>query len=342
MPHRLAVPETDPAAIFELFRGNYASELLTAAVVEFRVFARLAERALSADELRRELGLAERPATVLLTALRAMKLIVEVDGRLRLTTLAQEHLVPGAPLDVSAYLGLAAESPGVLGMIERLKSNHAVQAARDDQGTAFTFRQGVDSAMDQEASARRLTLALAGRARNVAPALAEAWPLSTARRLLDVGGGSGLYTIAWLERHRQLRGVVWDRAEVLKVAIEMDRLECVAGDMFADPVPEGADVCLLSNVLHDWDVADCRKLVTRCAAALAPGGWLLVHDVLLNDALDGPLPIALYSAALFSVTEGRAYSAAEYRAWLTAAGLQVDSITPTLAHCSVIAARKPG
>jgi len=62
----------------------------------------------------------------------------------------------------------------------------------------------------------------------------------------------------------------------------------------------------------------------------------MVHDVFLNDALDGPLPIALYSASLFTLTEGRAYSAAEYRLWLEEAGLQVGPVSPTLIHCGVL------
>jgi hypothetical protein len=142
-----------------------------------------------------------------------------------------------------------------------------------------------------------------------------------------------------------LRAIVWDRAEVLKVAREMgqlygvsDRLECWPGDMFDDPVPEGADCILLSNVLHDWDVPHCRHLVNRCGEALPAGGRLLIHDVFLNDALDGPLPVALYSAALFSITEGRAYSAAEYRGWLVEAGLEPQPIIPTLIHCGILEA----
>ena len=67
-----------------------------------------------------------------------------------------------------------------------------------------------------------------------------------------------------------------------------------------------------------------------------------MHDVFLNDTLDGPLPIALYSAALFSLTEGRAYSAAEYRTWLNSAGLETSrQIVPTLVSCGVLAATKP-
>jgi hypothetical protein len=112
--------------------------------------------------------------------------------------------------------------------------------------------------------------------------------------------------------------------------------------MFRDPVPDGCDVMLLSNVLHDWDVPECRALVRRCAEALPAGGRLLVHDVFLNDALDGPLPIALYSAALFALTEGRAYSAAEYRQWLAEAGLTPGAVVPTLIHCGVLTGQRPG
>ena len=56
--------------------------------------------------------------------------------------------------------------------------------------------------------------------------------------------------------------------------------------------------------------------------------------------MDGPLPIALYSAALVSVTEGRAYSGAEYRQMLKAAGLTPQPIVPTLVHCGVLAGLK--
>ena len=212
-------------------------------------------------------------------------------------------------------------------------------------GAAFIYRAGLGSAMEKEAAARRLTLALAGRSRNIAPVLAERLPLDGARRLLDVGGGTGLDSIAWLQRHRHLHAVVWDRPQVLKVAAELaaahgvaDRLECVPGDMFTDPVPARADVVLLSNVLHDWDVPECRRLIERCAAGLSSGGRLLIHDVFLHDALDGPLPVALYSAALFCLTEGRAYSAAEYRSWLAEAGLTPGPVVPTLIHCGVLPA----
>jgi len=71
-------------------------------------------------------------------------------------------------------------------------------------------------------------------------------------------------------------------------------------------------VVLLSNVLHDWDITDCDTIVRRSADAVNPGGEVLIRDVLLDDELDGPLPIALYSVSLFSLIEGQAYSPKEY------------------------------
>ncbi|WP_395845621.1 hypothetical protein [Cystobacter fuscus] len=67
-----------------------------------------------------------------------------------------------------------------------------------------------------------------------------------------------------------------------------------------------------------------------------------MHDVFLNDALDGPVAVAHYSAILLTLTEGRAYSAAEYRAWMREAGLEPGEVVPTLVHCGVLPARKPG
>jgi ubiquinone/menaquinone biosynthesis C-methylase UbiE len=349
MNNTIPSPVTDPTAIFEHFRGVYATELLTVAVIEFDVFSRLAERGKSFDELRAEIGLDLRPANVLFTALRAMGLLQQTaDVSLNLTPIAREHLIPGEPFDVTGYIGLAAESPGVREMAERLRTNRPATNRKEDEGAAFIFREGIESAMDREASARRLTLALAGRAKNVAPYLASAVDLGNAQKVLDVGGGSGIYSIALLEKYPLLRAIVWDRPEVLKVAQEMgktygvsDRLDLTSGDMFADPVPAGCDAVLLSNILHDWDVPECRSLLKRCADALPTGGRLFIHDVFLNDDLGGPLPVALYSAALFTITEGRAYSTAEYRTLLGEAGLTPgDRVVPTLVHCGVLEARK--
>ncbi|QDS88184.1 Demethylspheroidene O-methyltransferase [Rosistilla ulvae] len=345
----LVKPQTDPTPIFEHFRGNHGSELLTAAVAHFDLFGSLDRAPCSLEELAQRLSIQIRPANVLVTALRSMGMLQIDAERLQLTDLAREHLVPGGAFDCGDYLGLAAQNPSVLQMVELLKSNRPLGSdASDGGGAAFIYRDGIASAMEAADTARHFTLALSGRAKNVAPLLAEVADLSKARRLLDVGGGTGIYTYALLQKNPNLQGILFDRPEVLKVAEEMgqhygvmDRCELVSGDMFAAPLPEAADAILLSNILHDWDLPECEALIDRCAKALSPGGQLMIHDVFLNDTLDGPLPVALYSASLFSFTEGRAYSAAEYRNWLEAAGLRPQPVVATGVHCGLLSAIKP-
>jgi O-methyltransferase domain len=349
----LQKPDTDPTGIFEHFRNGYATDLLTVACVDFDLFGRLSRGARDFESLRQELDLAPRAANVLFTALRAMRLIrLDSEGRYELTPESREHLVPGEYFEVGGYVGLVAEAPNVRALAQRLKTNTPADNRSDDDGAAFIFREGMSSAMDREASARRLTMALAGRARNVAPYLAANLDLAGVAHLLDVGGGTGIYAIACLQKNPTLRATVWDRPEVLKVAREMadaydvaERLDCVPGDMFADAVPGNPDAILLSNILHDWDLPECRQLVAKCydalPAAYPTGGRLFIHDVFLDDDLGGPLPVALYSTALFTLTEGRAYSASEYRGWLTEAGFQpAPAIVPTLVHCGVLEGRK--
>ena len=339
-------PYSDPTPIFEYFRAGFASNLLIAAVVHFRVFEHLAACPLALTELRDVLHLEERPAIVLTTALRAMGLLIaNPAGLLQVSPLAAEQLTQDSYFSIADYISLAAESPNVVELVDRLRSNRPANSVDKDAGAAFIYKEGMESAMEKEASARQLTLALAGRAKNVAPVLAERLPPGSGI-LLDVGGGTGIYSIALLQKNPDLRAIVLDRPEVLKLAREFadsygvaDRMEFLEGDMFTVSLPS-ADFVLLSNILHDWDVTDCQTLIRRCAASLRPQGRLLIHDVLLNDALDGPLAVACYSAQLFTLTEGRAYSAAEYRSWLLEAGLEPSESIPTLAHCHVISASK--
>ncbi len=342
LPH--LPPSVDPTPVFDLVRGNFQTELL-ACGQELGVFERLGRGAVTEEELRMELGLGHRPFTVLFCALRAMNLVQgPPGGELRLTEQGR-FLVPGYTYDITGYVGLTSQLPGVQHLLERLKRDVPMEN-RAGEGKAFIFREGMDSAMEDVESARRLTLALAGRAAICAPALASVLPLEGMRNLVDLGGGSGIYAVALARANPHLRVAVVDRPSVLETARELlrdepgaERVDLLPGDLFKE-YPK-ADGVLLSNILHDWDLAANHEILTRCREALPEGGRVFIHDVFLNDALDGPLPEALYSAALFSLTEGRAYSRAEYRGMLRAAGFVPTATTPpTAVHCGVLAAVK--
>src|SRR5438093_9008328 len=143
---QLLPPTCDPAPIFEIFRGNYAMELLTAAVAHFGVFDRLSAGPMPAAELRKAIGLGERQFIVLTTGLKALQLLEEKNGRLQPTTIAREHLAPGQPLDVSDYIRMAADSPGVAALVEHMRQGTLAGAAKDDDRAVFIYREGLESA----------------------------------------------------------------------------------------------------------------------------------------------------------------------------------------------------
>jgi SAM-dependent methyltransferase len=112
--------------------------------------------------------------------------------------------------------------------------------------------------------------------------------------------------------------------------------------MFESDFPEGFDVILLSNVLHDWDDPVAAVLLAKAAKALPPGGLLLLHDAFLDADKRGPLPVAQYSALLMHSTEGRCFSVGEIRIWLEKNGLDWLGQHPTAVDRSVIIAAKAG
>ena len=158
--------------------------------------------------------------------------------------------------------------------------------------------------MESETFAEEFTAAMNTRGLLTAPALAQQLDLSRHQRLLDIAGGSGVFACALAERFPELRASVLEKAPVDRIAARSiqrrglgDRVDTVIGDMLAEPLPGGYDVHLLSNVVHDWDDDVVRQLLGASAAALPPGGLLIIHDTFLNATKTGPLPIAEYLGA---------------------------------------------
>jgi predicted O-methyltransferase YrrM len=118
------------------------------------------------------------------------------------------------------------------------------------------------------------------------------------------------------------------------------RVTVVAGDMLSDPLPDGYDVHLWSNVLHDWDVPIVTELLRASARALPSGGEIVIHDAFLNADKTGPPPIAGYSVLLMHVTQGRCYSVREMASWLLDAGFSDPHEVPSAVGRSALVARR--
>lgn len=112
--------------------------------------------------------------------------------------------------------------------------------------------------------------------------------------LMDVGGNAGGYAIPIARAQPGLRITILDlpaleplaRARVAETGVEQ-RIEFRAGSFF-EPLPTDSDCILLSSILHDWDDADCHRILANCNAALRPGGSIVVTEPMLSDDFTGP------------------------------------------------------
>lgn len=336
----------DPAPITRHLRAKAASHLLVAAVHHLHIFEELSRLPLSFEELRHKLDLAERPAMVLFPALCAMKLLqYDGEGRLEVTPLGR-FLLKETPENLIGYVGLEAEDPGVLRMVEWLKNDGP---AGGSQGFSYVKDEHAPSPMDEPEAARFFTMALAGRAKYLSPVVASKMTRREGH-LVDVAAGTGYYSYEWLLANPGSTATIVDRPEVLKIAREIldsygnaaltQRVNFHAADMLMDDIPKG-DMLLAASLFHDWPSETCRTLMQKFASAINEGGELWVHDAFLDDTLDGPLAVTDYSAMLFLGTKGRAYSRKEYRAWFAEVGLMSSGINiPTLLDYSLISATK--
>jgi hypothetical protein len=176
---------------------------------------------------------------------------------------------------------------------------------------------------------------MAGRAQQEADDVVAAYDFGGIGRLVDVGGGRGVLAAAILRAAPRPRIELVDRPAAIEAARGHvtaqgvgDRCTCLVGDFF-DSVPAGADAYLLSRVIHDWDDAGARRILSTVRAALpAHGRVLLVEAILPERAADRPAAIRM-DLHMLVLLGARERTAAQFGGLLADAGLRVQRIVPT-------------
>jgi len=280
---------------------------------------------------------------VMLTLFAAMGLMRREGGTCSLTQLAKEHLCSSSPWCIAPYFGSVKERPVCVDMVEVLRTG------KPSRWASLRSEEEWTKAMENPTFASQFTSAMDCRGAYLGGAMAQRLDCAGYSHLLDVGGGSGIYACALAARHPHLRATVLDKIPVDRLARQAvaergfaDRVNVEAGDMFSGaPFPEGCDIHLFSNILHDWDRPQVEQLLTKSFDALTPGGKIVIHDAHINADKTGPLPVAAYSALLMTISEGKCYSEREMEEYLTRAGFKDVEHFPTVADRGVMTASKP-
>ena len=172
---------------------------------------------------------------------------------------------------------------------------------------------------------------IAGMQRNAkdrAPLVVKALGMAGVRRILDLGGGSGAYSIAFAKASPEVRCEILDVPEVVPLTTEYiakagvaAQVSVRAGDMLHGDFGSGYDIIMLNAICHMFSPEQNREIFLRARQALAPKGRLVVQDFILNPEKTGPQHAALFSLnMLVSTDAGASYSESEYTEWMKAAG----------------------
>ncbi len=165
--------------------------------------------------------------------------------------------------------------------------------------------------------------------------------------VVDVGGGNGTLLASVLSAHPYLRGVLFDRPQVIQEAREnpavkgvANRCELAAGDFFKS-VPTGGDSYILSRVLHDWDDQNCLNILRQCRVAVPSRGKLLIIEPLLADEARFSY-VQGFDVNMMVMSSGRGRTPDDFEKLLKMSGFRLARVVPLVVGAHIIEATTDG
>ena len=304
-----------PDELNRALRGFQESRVLLTAV-ELDLFTAVGSGA-RAEEVAAKIGSDARATDMLMNALVAMGWLTKQEGVFRNSPFSARYFVAGSADDWrGATLHLA-----------HLWQTWSTLTACLRAGTSVLRREAAERGEDWT---RTFIAAMHRNARYRAPLVVAAVGTEGVTRMLDVGGGSGAYSIAFASAKQDLEVDLLDLAEVIPIAQDhiagaglAARIRTRLGDLRADKFGEGYDLVLVSAICHMLGTDENKDLLKRCFEALAPKGRVVIQDFILEPDRTAPKSAALFALNMLVGTQaGSTYTEAEYASWLRKAGFQ--------------------
>lgn len=324
-----------PDDIMEIAGAFQRSRVLLTAF-ELGIFSELEDARKGSAEVARALGADERAADRLMNALCAIGLLHKEGGKFSNATHAARFLVKGRPGYMAGLMHTANmwETWGTL--------TEAVRRGKSVAGKG-PWERG-------EKWVEAFIAAMHYRAVWQAPEVVKLIDASKAKRLLDIGGGSGAYSAAFIRTNDGMRATVFDLPNVIELAKRYvaeeglsDGVDFVAGDYNGASLGDGYDIAFLSAILHSNSPSQNASLLKKAARALNAGGQAVVQDFIVDEERAGPPFAALFALNMLVATErGDTYTESEVRGWMEGAGLSDIERKDTGVGTALIIGRKGG
>lgn len=302
---------TLPDRLEQMIRGYQPSRCLLTAL-ELDIFTAIAGGA-SAEQVASKIDAHPRATATLLNALVALGVLVKSGHRYENTAETARFFVQGS------------ENNHRNGLLHTANIWHRWSTLTE------AVRRGTRVAIDRDQTFDWTANFIHGMQRNAkdrAPLVVKAIGTTGVRRILDLGGGSGAYSIAFAKASPDVHCDILDLPEVIPLTSDYvskagvsSQITMRAGDMLHDDFGSGYDVVMLNAICHMFSEEENQQVFRRAHQALKPNGRLVVQDFILNNEKTGPAHAALFSINMLVSTEaGASYSEKEYTGWMKAAG----------------------
>ncbi len=325
-----------PAQMLDLITGYWVSRMVYV-VARLGIADLLAKKARSAADLAGAAGVDADRLFRVLRALAACGVFVEKAGRFRLTPLG-ETLRTDVPASMRDFALMMVEDYNQQAWMRLLDGVRAPVSPFDlaHGQRIFPFFE----AHPEHLAVFARSMASISGAEN--PAIAAALDCRRVQTLVDVGGSQGHLLATILRANPKLRGVLFDLPSVVAGAKDAPflaepavrrRVEFVAGSFF-ESVP-AADAYIMKYILHDWTDDECVRILSRCRAAMAKGGRVLVVDCVIPPGND-PHWGKMLDVNMLALTTGRERTKAEFADLFARAGLRLKKVHATECPLSII------
>lgn len=313
----------NPGLIHQLALGYRASAVFFAAS-DLDIFTHIGDGALTAAELAQRTGAAAEPLRMVIETCADVGLLQRDGEKFRNTPTTNVFLVKGRPAYLGGGLKYARDLYPAWGALGSLV---ATGKPPMDPETILG---------DDKAKTRAFVMAMHERAKGIGSVLPHNVSLAGRKKLIDVGGGPGTYSVELCRQTPGLSAVVLDRPGVLDVSRELiaaagfsDRVTLLPGDYFVTPFGSGFDCALLSGMMHRETSEGVNTLLKKTFAALDPGGLIMVSDVFFDDDHKNSPPFTTSFALnmMLTSTHGSAHAKTEMARWMEANGFRNITMT---------------
>ncbi len=338
-------PSTDDRRIWDLWLTHgYQTAIVTAD--EVGVFAALGEAPATIVELAARMDFDERATGVLLRLLAGLGLITPRLEQYQLTDQARLYLVKSSPFYWGNMMRVGVNLAQCEVIKTRLTQKGSLYApgpeANRSPGLGNAPAEGWASGQISPEVARMIAAGMHSHSLPAAIGAARNYDFTGVEHIMDVGGGSGCFMIAFAQAHPELSCTIMELNTMCEVAagyIEDGgvgaRVSTAAVDMFRQPWPHGADAVFFSNVWHDWNFATNTWLAQQAFDLLPRGGRIMLHEMLLDDDGAGPATAASFSLLMLLGTQGQQFTFGELKGILETVGFTDVEAVHTAGYYSI-------